>query len=140
MTDPCWQNQKTRLIDRFGERNFSKEFSLLVASECKAMPDFAFVDLVSALIGARRPSDPPLLTDFRSARLAYERRQFEKDLYGAANAMNRPAWTEGLKAYLAREFPGCKTLNEAVEVRKLQIQIEKAKNPNYDPMRDPKWK
>ncbi len=139
MTNEFWHTQKARFIDRFGERNFSKEFSLLVAIECKSMSDQDFLDVANAMIGARKPNDPPLIRDFRDARLAQERRKFERDLYSAANAMSRPAWTKGLKSYLSREFPGCKTLNEAVEVRRLQIQIEKSKNANYDPMADSKW-
>lgn len=138
MTNDTWLHQKSRLIDRFGERNFSKEFSLLVAIELKSMPDQIFVDMVNALIGARRPNDPPLLADFRMARLAHEKRELDRDVFGASRAMDRP-WAGGLKPYLAKEFPGCKTLNEAVEVRKLQIQIEQSKNPSYDPMKDPKW-
>lgn len=139
MTDSCWTHQKTRLIDRFGERNFSKEFSLLVAIECKSMPDQTFVDMVNAMIGARRPNDPPLLSHFRDARLALERRQLERDLYGATKTLTQPGYNQGLKNYLANEFPGCKNLWEAVEVRKLQIQIAKANGHSYDPLKDLKW-
>lgn len=138
MMQETWTEQKLRLIDRFGERNFSKEFSLLVALECKNLPDNAFVDLVNAMIGSRRPNNPPLISDFRNARLSYERRIFERDTSGALRALDIP-WQNGLQAYLAKEFPGCKTLNEAVEVRKLQIQIARAENLNYDPLTDPKW-
>lgn len=139
MTPEFWNHQKSRLIDRFGERNFSREFSLLVAVECNSMPDQEFLHAVSAMIGARKPSDPPLIKDFRDARLAYERRVFERDVRGASNAMNQTPWSLGLRAYLAKEFPGCKTINEAVEVRKMQIQIRQAEESNYDPMRDVKW-
>lgn len=139
MTQDCWLYQKSRLIDRFGERNFSKEFSLLCSLECKSIPDQPFVDIVNFMIGSRIPNKPPLLADFRDARLAYEKRKFEQDAFGAARAMREPARFEGLKSYLARAFPGCKTLNQAVEVRRLEIQIEKAKNSKYEPMKDPKW-
>lgn len=139
MNQECWLHQKTRLIDRFGPKNFSTEFALLCSIECKPLPNEAFVDIVNFLIGSRPANRPPLLADFRDARLAFEKRQFEKDAYGAARAMREPARFEGLRKYLAREFPGCKSLNEAVEVRKLQIQIEKSRNPQYDPMADTKW-
>ena len=46
---------------------------------------------------------------------------------------------KGLKVYLEREFPGCKTLNEAIEVRRLQIRLARVEDKNYDPMKDPKW-
>ena len=138
MTEITWNTQKARLIDRFGDRNFSKEFSLMVAVECRSMPDVAFVDMVNAMIGSRRPNDPPLILNFREGRLAFEKRRFEADVNGAINTVNK-SWPIGLKAYLAKEFPGCKTLNEAIEVRKLEIRLAKIENPNYDPMTDPKW-
>jgi hypothetical protein len=138
MTEITWNHQKARLIDRFGDRNFSKEFSLLVATECRSMPDVAFVDMVNAMIGSRRSNDPPLLQDFRNGRIAVENRAFHADVNGAMNTMNQ-SWSKGVKEYLAKEFPGCKILNEAVEVRKLQIRLAKIENPNYDPMTDPKW-
>lgn len=139
MTNDCWLAQKARLIDRFGEKNFSKEFSLLCAIECNAMPDEPFVQMVNAMIGNRKPNDPPLLQSFRDGRLAYERRNLERDLHGATRAWNGPAKFQGLRAYLAREFPGCKSLADAVEVRKLQIQLRKADEPGYEPMADAKW-
>jgi len=138
MTHDTWTTQKARLIDRFGQNNFSKEFSLLCSIECQTMPDAPFVEMVNAMIGNRKPSNPPLLQDFRDARLAYEKRKFEADVTGAQRGMNT-AWAGGLQAYLRREFPGCKTLNEAVEVRKHQIAIAKAEDANYDPMTDVKW-
>ncbi len=139
MTTDCWNHQKARLIDRFGEKNFSKEFSLLVALECKSVPDDVFTQMVNAMIGNRTPNQPPLLQAFRDGRLAYERRKFEADVRGASQAWHGEARFQGLRAYLAREFPGCKSLAEAVEVRKLQIQLRRADEPAYDPMADAKW-
>ena len=139
MTKECWEHQKNRLVDRFGARNISPEFTLLAAIECQPLPDMPLVDMINAMIGGRKPNDPPLLSDFRFARQAYERRQFERDLSGASAVMRDPARFKGLQAFLAKEFPGCKTVNEAVEVRNLQIQIRRANDPSYDPMRDPKW-
>ena len=139
MTPECWQNQKARLIDRFGEKNFSREFSLLVALECKTMPDEPFVQMVNAMIGNRTPNNPPLLQSFRDGRLAYERRMFDRDVRGAAQAWHGEARFQGLRAYLSKAFPGCKSLAEAVEVRKLQIQVRQADEPGYQPMADAEW-
>lgn len=139
MTNTCWDHQKSRLIDRFGKNNFSSEFSLLVAIECRSIPDHVFVDMVGAMIGARKPSDPPLIRDFRDARLAYERREYERNLYGAARAMHSPVLSRGLQDYLGNHFPGCKTIMEAVEVRRHQIEIQRAEDPSYDPMMDERW-
>lgn len=139
MTDECWTYQKSRLIDRFGERNFSREFNLLVAIECKSIPNGDFVDLVNRMIGSRAANRPPLLVDFREARLGIEKRNFDRDVYGAAKVMREPAMFRGLKAYLAKEFPGCKSLNDAKAVRAHQIQIQKAEDPSYDPLCDKAW-
>lgn len=138
MTHETWLLQKARMIDRFGERNFSKEFSLLVSLECRPLPDDVFVQMVNAMIGSRRPNDPPLIRDFRDARLAWAKRNFERDLQGAERAVNGPA-QGGLKLYLVRNFPGCDTLDQAAEVRKHQIAIARANDPDYHPMADKKW-
>jgi hypothetical protein len=139
VTELTWHAQKARLIDRFGKNAFTPEFSLLVALDWRTLPDQEAVTIVNVMIGNRKHTQAPLLQDFRDARLAYERRRFEADVRGASRAMNEPARFQGLKAYLAREFPGCKSLAEAVEVRKLQIQIQRAEDPHYDPMKDRKW-
>jgi hypothetical protein len=119
MTHDTWTQQKARFIDRFGQNNFSKEFSLLVSIECNSMPDQAFVDLANAMIGNRKPSNPPLLQDFRDARLAYERRKFESDVAGAARAMHQPMLTDGLSKYLTKTYGAeCKTLWQAVEMQR----------------------
>lgn len=84
MTNDCWEYQKSRLKDRFGERNFSKEFCLLVAVECKAVPDRDFVDIVNRMIGSRIPTRPPLLVDFREARLGKEKHRFDHGAHDAS--------------------------------------------------------
>jgi hypothetical protein len=138
MTRECFDHQKTRLIDRFGKNNFSSEFSLLVLIECKTLTDQEFVEIVNFFIGSRPANKPPMVFDFRDARIAKERLRFQRDVDGAARAMEIE-FQGGLKAYLAKAFPGCRNLDEAVEVRRLQIQVAKAEDPFYDPMKDPKW-
>ncbi len=130
--------QVARLKVRFGDRAFDAESVSLIRREVITMRDEDFVFMVDGLIASRPHTKAPLLTDFREGRLKVEKRIFDAQVSGAARAMGTQ-WSGGLKAYLAREFPGCKTLNEAVEVRKLQIKIAKAENPNYDPMADSKW-
>lgn len=139
MTADCWTQQKARFIDRFGKNNFSPEFSLLVSIECRSMPDEPFVHMVNALIGNRKPSNPPLMQDFRDARLAFEKRKFESEVRGASGMWNGSARFVGLKVYLATNFPGCTSLSEATEIRKLQIMAEKTRNPAYHPMEDRTW-
>lgn len=117
---------------------FDVEFTSLVALEVKSMANDDFLSVANFMIGSRPAGKPPLIQDFRDARINQEKLRLRRDVDGANRAMNTQ-WHGGLQAYLSREFPGCKTLNEAVEVRKLQIQIAKAKDPNYDPMTDRKW-
>lgn len=131
-------DQIERLKTRFGDRAFDEESIQLVRREVINMADQEFIFLVDGLIATRPYTKAPLISDFRDARLKIEKRILEANLAGAAKAMNIP-WSGGLKAYLAKEFPGCKTLNEAVAVRKLQIQVTRAENPKYNPMCDKKW-
>ncbi len=131
-------NQINRLKSRFGEKAFDDEFVTLVKNELRNMVDANVIRCVDVFIGNRPHHKPPVLSDFRDARLAEEKVKLEYCARGAMNAMSRHA-QGGLQAYLAKDFPGCKTLMEAVAVRQHQIRIAKADDPNYEPMTDPKW-
>jgi len=123
MTSDAWMTQKARLISHFGKQ-ISSEFCLLVASEINNLPNTTVVEMINAMIGNRKPSNPPLLQDFRDGRLNYERRKFDANVNGAARAMNTP-WQTGLKAYLAHTYgTECKTLKQAVE---MQIELNRLK-------------
>jgi len=132
-------NQINRLKSRFGEKAFDDEFVKLAVRELMQMADGNVIRSVDVWIGNRPANRPPLLDDFRQARLTEERVRLQNDISGALQTVNSGPREQGLKAYLAKEFPGCKTLAEAIEVRRLQIKIAKADDPNYDPMTDPKW-
>lgn len=119
-------HQFARLRKRFGEKAFDDEFITLAMREVRGMPDAAFVSFVDVCIGSRPHHKPPLLTDFREAVLAAQRRKLEQDINGALRVFNHPAAEGGLKRFLALNYPGCKSLNEAVEVRRLQLRIERA--------------
>lgn len=139
MTQQCWLAQIERLKEHFGERHFNKEFCLLVAIEITALPDHDIVNIVTTMIGSRLATRPPLIVDFRDERLRLEKKKLESDARSANIKMNSPAFHTGLKKYLATNFPGCKTVNEAVEVRRINIMIQRANDPNYEPMKDSKW-
>lgn len=137
MTYQEFEIQLARLRQTFGKNAYD------------AAPRIEMIwDLVSDLTGAQFKSvadhfvsssrHAPLPTDFKEAARAERKRAFDEEVKGAANSMHTP-WSGSLQAYLARAFPGCKTLDEAVQVRKLQIKIAKAKDPTYDPMKDPAW-
>ncbi len=130
--------QIERLKSRFGDRAFDPEFIDLARGEMARMRDDALIKMVDFFIGSRPANRPPLISDFRDGRYAAEKVSFNADVAGALKALDKP-WQTGLKPYLENNFPGCKTLEEAVEVRRLQIQIAKANDQTYDPMQDPTW-
>jgi hypothetical protein len=130
--------QINRLKSRFGERAFDDEFCKLVFPEMMGISEHSVHRMVDVFIGNRPANRPPMLVDFREFRLAEQKASFDSTVKAAARGMNAQS-SGGLKAYLAKEFPGCKTLDEAIQVRRLQIQIAKAENPKYNPMADRKW-
>ncbi len=133
-------NQINRLKSRFGEKAFDDEFVKLIQKELSGMVDANVIRCVDLFIGNRPHHKPPVLDDFRQARLTEEKVRIEYCAREAINNMNRDSVQNlGLKNYLAKEFPGCHTVNEAINVRRLQIRLQKLENPNYDPMKDPKW-
>ncbi len=138
MNGPFFVKQIERLKIRFGEKAFDPETLRLIRREVENMPEREFELLTDALISTRPHQKAPLVADFREGRLNIERRMLNAQTFGASKAFQTP-WNTGLKAYLEKKFLGCKTLNEAIQVRKLQIQLAKAENPNYDPMTDPEW-
>ncbi len=140
MTQAFFMGQVERLKNRFGPKAFDQEFTRLIAAELKFLNDEGFLKIVNFMIGSRPTTRPPLLQDFRDAKVLEDKKRFENEVNQAAKVFEHPAAQGGLKKYLAKEFPGCKSLKEAIEVRRLQIQIAKANDPNYDPMLDQKWR
>lgn len=82
---------------------------------------------------------PPLPINYRDAAREEKRHKESRGIQSLEELSKFHERNMGLQAYLAKAFPGCKTLMEAVEVRKIQIQIAKAKDPSYDPMTDKAW-
>lgn len=139
MNNPFFVEQVNRLRTRFGENAFDKEFTKLVANEVGTMSEYGFKRACDIWIGSRSRGKAPLLSEFREARLAEEKIKLDNATYLAANILTKPQKFGGLKLYLEKEFPGCKTLAQAVEVRRLQIRLAKIENPDYDPMSDKKF-
>lgn len=123
ITEEYFNEQLNRLKARFGDRAFDPEFTVLVAKEVKQMDAADWVELVSFLIGSRTPSRPPLLSDFRDGRLAIEKRRFNKTVADASRVITHPAQGGGLKRFLTLNYPGAKSLWDAVEVERLRIRI-----------------
>lgn len=125
MNEQFFREQIGRLKTRFGDRAFDAEFVKLVALEVNTMSEQAFSRTVGTFIGSRKHTDPPRLSEFREARLREEKYAFDQEVRGAANVLDWPA-KGGLQRFLAREYPGAKTLNEAVEIQILRNQIARA--------------
>lgn len=123
MTPQTFSVQVQRMQGRFGEKALGKEFIDLIWRECMTMSDGAFIRLADVFIGSRPHHKPPLLAEFREARLNEERVQFQRDLKSAVDAIER----KPIPAILARiGYPGCKTAWEAVQVQIHRNKVARA--------------
>lgn len=135
MTDLFFKHQVQRLRTRFGDRNFDNEFVQLVWREVYDMSEQAFIKTVDVFIGSRPTTKPPLLTDFRDARLAEQKRRFEEDLRGATQMLRRRAPEEmrkHLRVILSKDFGGVESVVDALEVAKHRRQVAKADGKDPD--------
>lgn len=123
MTREVFDEQIRRLRLRFGERAFDSEFTRLIAGEMQHTTDPDLIYIVSNLISSRPATRPPLMVDFREARLSQEKYKFNQDVSGAADAVFDWSKQKGLQAYLDENYPGCKSLWEAVQV---QVEVNQA--------------
>ncbi len=133
--------QINRLKSRFGDKAFDDEFVKLAKAEFVPMADGNVIRAVDVWIGSRPANRPPLIADFREARLAEAKVRID---YAASEAMRGfergPRGSIESFRRIMRPLVGhVESVAEAIEIRKIQIRAEKAKNPNYDPMTDPKW-
>lgn len=138
MTQESFKAQIGRLEGRFGARAFDTEFGFLIWREVKEMSEVGFARAVDVWIGSRTHNKPPLLSEFREAYLSEKKWQLQRDTL-SAERMFDGKWNKGLQAYLDKMFPGGKTLAMAVQVRRLEIEMERASNPDYAPECDRKW-
>lgn len=135
MTDAFFKHQVQRLRARFGEKNFDHEFIQLVWREVYDMDEQAFIKTVDVMIGTRTPNRPPLLTDFRDARLAWQKRKFDEDLRGATRFLQKRAPEEmrnHLRLVLSKDFGGVESVTDALEIAKLKRQTARANGQDPD--------
>lgn len=118
--------QFDRLRARFGDKAFDKEFIALAMREVSTMHPHDFTRFVDVMIGSRPHSKPPLLSEFREARLQAEKMKHQQELRQAVETFNHPAKSDGLRRFLAMNYPGAKTLWEAVQIQVLRNQVERA--------------
>lgn len=125
MTNDQFQFQMHRLESAFGERHFPLERLELIWGLVAWMGLGQFSCVVDHMLSTMRYA--PLPKDFKEASILEKKKAFENDVGGAIKALNTP-WSGGLQAFLTKQYPGCKTLNEAVQVQILQNQVQRALN------------
>ena len=130
MTQEFFLKQISRLKARFGEKHFDHEFVQLVAREVVTMSEPAFLRFVDVTIGSRTVNKPPLLSEFREARMNEERVKFQNDVAGAAQALRRGSPEEmrkNMRTVLSREFGAVDTLSDALEIARLKHRAKEGK-------------
>lgn len=117
MTEEFYLNQVDRLKIRFGAKAFDSEVVKVLAIEAASMSDEFFRRTVDTWIGTRKNTNPPLLTDFREAKCAYERGKLTREADGAHRT-----FSYGLKDALRHHYK-VDTVEEAFELEKLKLRL-----------------
>lgn len=123
--------QMNRLKDRFGDKAMNKSFADLVWREVYDMSEVAFAKACDVWIGNRPHTKPPLLAEFREARMNEQKHKFQDDVRGASYFLSRKSPEETrrhLKLILSKDFGGVDSVSEALEVAKHKQRIAKANN------------
>lgn len=129
MKNDFFKTHITRLQVRFGNRAIDNEFIQLAWREVHDMSEAWFARTVDTWIGSRSHNKPPLLSEFREARIAEEKLKFENDLRGATGFLERRAPEEmrkHLRAILIKEFGGVEGIQDALEVARLKQKVRQS--------------
>lgn len=125
MTQSEFDQQMSRITNTFGEgRVYSRDRIAQIWKTVCDLSGYQFARIVDNFLSSFRQS--PLPKDFADAARAERRTDFNRDVTGAAAAMNTP-WPNGLQKFLGENYPGCKTINDAVQVQILKNQVDRAK-------------
>lgn len=137
MNQPFFISQIERLKSRFGFKHFDPEFVRLVANEIHDMSEHGFKRTCDVFIGSRSVNKPPLLSEFREARLNEEKYKHQPKT-GAESAISwlesrtPPEQRERLKLIFAQEFDGAETAAEALAVARRRIREANEKKHDDD--------
>lgn len=124
MTLPFFETQTRRLITRFSNKAFDQEFLQLVWREVCDMSEAGFGRYVDVLIGSRTHLKPPLLSEFREARLNEQKLKLQNDIRGAGQFLERKApaaMKEHVRKVLSSEFGAVNSVKDAFEVARLKL-------------------
>jgi hypothetical protein len=117
MTQTFFVEQMHRLKTRFGEKSFDIELIKLLGREIASVEEDFFRRTVDTWIGMRKNNNPPLLVDFREARLAFEKNNLARETIGASKN-----FAFSLKEVLQKHYK-VETVKEAYELEKLKLVL-----------------
>ena len=120
-----WQ----RLVVRFGARSMDDEFKLLASKEVHDMGEAAFHRFVDVMIGSRTANKPPLLSEFREARLAENKLRFDNMTRAAAQTLFGPDGPPAdrrahVLKVLSKEYGAVNSITEALEIARLRLRTD----------------
>lgn len=117
MSEEFYLSQIKRLQIHFGAKAFNSESVRVFGKEVVFVSDEFFRNTVDTWIGARKTSNPPLLPDFREAKLTFERNNLKRECRQATVGFNN-----GLKEVLRRVYK-VDTIEEAFEIEQLKLRM-----------------
>ncbi|MGE0525862.1 MAG: hypothetical protein AB7G93_09670 [Bdellovibrionales bacterium] len=122
MTPEFFKQQWDRLKVRFGDRAMDDEFGRLALAEVRDMSEDAFKRAVDVWIGSRPHNKPPLLSEFREARLAREKRKLEHEASGAAQTLRKAPeeMKQHMRKILSQEYGGVDSVTDAFEIARIR--------------------
>lgn len=121
MNELEFTSQMKRLENTFGEKHFDIERLTLIRRHVFDLPIFNFARIVDHLISTMRLA--PLPKDFKEAARA-EKNHFQ-DLRAVPEIMKPDFKGDGaFQRVLERDYTGCKTLWEAVELQKFRNRVK----------------
>lgn len=118
MTRDFFILQIERLKTRFGAKAFDPEFIRILGLEVASISDEFFRRTIDTWIGTRKNTNPPLLTDFREARIAFEKGVFNQQVAGAAHAFEYKPFKD-----VMRKHYNVDSLSEAIELERLRLKL-----------------
>lgn len=119
--------QIDRLIVKW-PRAFDEETVKLIKREVLEMSDADFTYMVDHFLGTRPHTRPPLMPDFREARLAIEKTRFTKTVKQAARAVEQEGERRAVKDLMAEHKVS--NLTELFELARLQKLTEPDPGPD----------
>lgn len=123
MTEVFFVTQIDRLKRRFGEKHFDVEFMKLASFEVAKMSEMGFRRAVDVWIGSRSHNKPPLLSEFREAKLNEDKQKLSSDA-NYANEVFNSGWHSGLNKILREQYGNVTSVNEAVELVRLKTILK----------------